>query len=312
MPNQVQLHGLGAFSVALAILSTDNIAPMALIQIEKLGSSFTCGEILSQLCSRLLPMEFSVASVSQLAGITDLLAQKLSVLGFGNFLPSQVVRIHDAYRSLGIDPPIDLLDSLTVDATVDLLYSISQALCDEAKIIRISGSFAMGHILGSLLFMFPHDTVVNRWCNNSRAMSLASLPRTGCPILTLLQYNAILLKTLPFLIIFETMSRPHTPIQEEKLKVPDTEERAHYFWHVDHRADGESLADVAAQHGIHPNTGRIWRKERSHFGNERRTRKRRAEENNYKLGRPWRVNKNDLEALLDDDTNPVRDKPYKV
>ena len=232
MPNEVQvqsdigalsIHGLGAFSMVVATLSTDNIAPMALVQMEKLGNSFLIsgrfaarvpdllrrftaqplgrlaaaigwrkgdsasllaetaggqaaallstllanlfqfdqrGEILSQLCSRLLPTEFSVASVLQLAEITDFLAQKLFPLGFGNFLPDQVVKIHQAYSSLGIEPPTDLLDSLTVDAAVDLLYSICQALRDEAKIVRISGSFTMGHILGLVLFMFPHDTVI--------------------------------------------------------------------------------------------------------------------------------------------------------
>ncbi|KAH7397163.1 hypothetical protein BKA66DRAFT_453754 [Pyrenochaeta sp. MPI-SDFR-AT-0127] len=232
MSNQVQLqadvgalgiHGLGAFSMVLATLSADNIAPMALIQMEKVGSNFKvsgqfatkvpdflrrftaqplgrlaaaigwrkgdtasllaetaggqaaamlsmvlanlfkthqCGEILSQLCSRLLPADIAVASVSQLADVTELLAQKLFPLGFGNYLPDQVVRIHKAYRGLDMEPPIDLLDSLTVDAAVDLLSSISEALHDEAKVVRISGTFAMGHILGIVLFMFPHDTVV--------------------------------------------------------------------------------------------------------------------------------------------------------
>ncbi|KAF1944320.1 hypothetical protein EJ02DRAFT_510236 [Clathrospora elynae] len=103
-----------------------------------------------------------------------------------------------------------------------------------------------------------------------------------------------------------------TPEQDKILKVPDTEERAHYFWHVENRHDGERLADIAANHGIDPTTGLKWRKEKDHFGDRRRVRKRKAEENDHKLGRPFRVPLHQLEALLDNESNPVRQAPYEV
>ena len=217
------IAGLGAFRTVLATLSSDNIAPTALVEIEQLGANFKVsgrfaakvpdllgrfniqtigrlavtvgwrkgdsasylaetaggqsaallsvslanlfrnpeyGLIVSQLSSRLLSRDFCAASVLQLAHIVTILAEKLSPLAFGNFLPEQIIRVHSAYSNLGITAPSDLLEPLTVDAAVDLLESIHQALCDEALIVRISGSFAMGHILGLTTFMFPQDMIV--------------------------------------------------------------------------------------------------------------------------------------------------------
>ncbi|KAH8695722.1 hypothetical protein GQ44DRAFT_719439 [Phaeosphaeriaceae sp. PMI808] len=52
---------------------------------------------------------------------------------------------------------------------------------------------------------------------------------------------------------------PHTPEQDKILTVPDTEERSHYFWHVDNRRDDETLEDVANAYGISRRTGQRWR-----------------------------------------------------
>jgi hypothetical protein len=42
-----------------------------------------------------------------------------------------------------------------------------------------------------------------------------------------------------------------TPQRDSILRVPATEERAHFFWHVDNRRDGEAMQDVTDAHGIH-------------------------------------------------------------
>ncbi|KAF2832614.1 hypothetical protein CC86DRAFT_91985 [Ophiobolus disseminans] len=108
------------------------------------------------------------------------------------------------------------------------------------------------------------------------------------------------------------MDSPKTPEQKEILKEPDTEERSHYFWHFDHRSPGESMAAVAAAHGIDEKTGRRWRQDRAQFGDARRVRKRKAAEKGHKLGRKFRVAEDQLEKLLHNDTNPVRDAPLEV
>jgi hypothetical protein len=85
------------------------------------------------------------------------------------------------------------------------------------------------------------------------------------------------------------MERPCTPQQDEILKVPDTEERAHFFWHVDTRREGETMASICASHGIGTATGYRWRRDRARFGDGRRVRKRKAAAKGQKLGQPWRV-----------------------
>lgn len=219
----IGLQGLGAFSTVLATLSSDNISPIAAIQLEKLGAVFLpsgpfatrvpellarstahpvgrlalavgwrkgdsasllastsggqaiallvvplanifsigdCGDILFQLCHRLLARDLATASMAQLANVTVTMADKLSRLGFGNFLAEQVVRLHNAYQALGISPPLDLLDCFTSQSAVELFLLISRGLREEESIVRIRGSSSMGHIIGVLLFLFPHDTVV--------------------------------------------------------------------------------------------------------------------------------------------------------
>lgn len=93
--------------------------------------------------------------------------------------------------------------------------------------------------------------------------------------------------------------------------MPDTEERAHYFWDVDNRGK-TPLKDIAERHGICPRTGRRWLKERSYFGDDRRIRKRKAKEKGHKLGRPSTVPIEELKSLLNDQTNPVRGAPLNI
>ncbi|KAH8727819.1 hypothetical protein GQ44DRAFT_71268 [Phaeosphaeriaceae sp. PMI808] len=108
------------------------------------------------------------------------------------------------------------------------------------------------------------------------------------------------------------MDSPKTPEQDDILLIPDTEERAHYFWHFDHRGPDETMADVSAAHGIDEATGRRWRQDRAQFGDARRVRKRKAAEKGHKHGRPWRVSEEQLQGLLNDKENPVRDAPIPI
>jgi hypothetical protein len=108
------------------------------------------------------------------------------------------------------------------------------------------------------------------------------------------------------------MGSPHTPEQDHRLLVPDTEERAHFFWHVDTRRPGETMAAICAAHGIGTATGYRWRQERAQFSDGRRVRKRKAAAKHHKLGRPWRCPLGQIEQLCDDATNLVRDAPIEV
>jgi hypothetical protein len=108
------------------------------------------------------------------------------------------------------------------------------------------------------------------------------------------------------------MDSPRTPEQDNILLVPDTEERAHFFWHVDTRRPDETMASICAAHGIGTATGYRWRQERAQFGDGRRVRKRKAAQKGHKLGRPWRCSNEQLEQLLNDNDNAVRDAPLAV
>ncbi|KAF2825541.1 hypothetical protein CC86DRAFT_323979 [Ophiobolus disseminans] len=69
---------------------------------------------------------------------------------------------------------------------------------------------------------------------------------------------------------------------------------------------------VAAAHGIGRATGYRWRRDRAQFGDRRRVRKRKAEAQGRKLGRPFRVPSEQLQCLLNDEENPVQDAPIPV
>lgn len=219
----LSLRGLSAFAPLLAVLSADNVAPTAMLQMQALGSCFltsgpyaakvpdylrrctsvrldrlalsvgwrkgdaasymadTAGgqavsllalclfsvfpdehaaDILHDLSRKLLPRDTAIASVSQLLEVGKLLRSKLDPLGFGNVLAQQVTRVHDAYKLLGKDMPWSFFDGMSVEAMTELLAYVSQALREGNRLVRISGSSGMAHILGITLMMFPQDTLV--------------------------------------------------------------------------------------------------------------------------------------------------------
>lgn len=217
------LRGLSSFAPLLASLSTDNVVPTAMLQMENLGGCFLisgeyaakvpdylqrcssvrlerlaltvgwrkgdaaslmagsaggqavallclclltlyksaeAGSIFLQLSQKLLPSTVAISSMLQLVAVGDLLKAKLETLGFGNLLAKQVTKVHDAYKHMGLAVPGDFLQSMSPESMTELLESLSRALQDETKLIRITGTYAMGHILGLILMMFPRDTLV--------------------------------------------------------------------------------------------------------------------------------------------------------
>jgi hypothetical protein len=217
------LRGLTAFTPLLAALTTDNVAPLAMIQLENLGAIFhingqyalrvpdllrrhssmrldqlgmiigwrkgdaaslmaqsaggqavammcfclrnTCksediGSVLYDLSEKALPKSLSISSIGQLTSAANLLASKLQVLGFGNILANQVVRIHNAYDHIGRALPRDFFEFMTRESTVDLYHSLSRVFCDEDSLIRVTGIQAMGHIMAIVLIMFPDNVML--------------------------------------------------------------------------------------------------------------------------------------------------------
>ncbi|KAF2626741.1 hypothetical protein BU25DRAFT_471753 [Macroventuria anomochaeta] len=113
-------------------------------------------------------------------------------------------------------------------------------------------------------------------------------------------------------MVMNEVKSPQTPEKDDTLKCPDTKEGAHYFWNVDHRQKGETMEDVALQHGISARIGERWRHERNHFGDARRVRKDKAREKRTKLGRPFTVPLNKIQALIDDEKAPLNVQAQQI
>jgi hypothetical protein len=69
-----------------------------------------------------------------------------------------------------------------------------------------------------------------------------------------------------------------TPQRDSILRVPATEERAHFFWHVDNRRDGEAMQDENRCARYTQATAYRWIANQKRFGNGKRVRKRKAAE----------------------------------
>lgn len=217
------LNGLAAFAPVLAALSADDVTPLAMVQMENLGSLFhingkyalqvpdllqrckstrldrlgllvgwrkgdsaslmaqsaggqaisllsmcilnlydesDVGRLLSGLSKSMLSQTIAISSPSQLVKVARILSSKLEVLGFGNILASQVVRIYDAYKHFGKPVPNNFLDEISADSMTELLHAITRAIREESIIVRIRGSHSMGLILAIVTIMFPEDAFV--------------------------------------------------------------------------------------------------------------------------------------------------------
>jgi len=119
------------------------------------------GIILARLCSKLCSRSANVSSCAQLADVAKLLASKVDTLGFGNLLAKEVTRIYDVYNALGrTSARAKLLERLSVESMTEILGKVSQALCQEDKICRISGHRGMGYVIGLIRALFPRDLVL--------------------------------------------------------------------------------------------------------------------------------------------------------
>ncbi|KAI7974364.1 hypothetical protein EIK77_000856 [Talaromyces pinophilus] len=218
----LSLRSLNVARDLLQILSADDVAPLAVEQMESLGAAFplsgpllfdlpdhlqrtsshrleslglmigwkkgdtasllatsaggqaisllaTClynicgeetGHILKQLSRLLLPAHLNVASPSQLQRVSQVVSQKLAVIGFGNHLARQTHRIHAVYEQLGKSTPEDLLRLLSAESLVDLFDKFSKAIREEGFIITAKGSSSMGYIVAIAVMMFAEDTTV--------------------------------------------------------------------------------------------------------------------------------------------------------
>lgn len=128
--------------------------------IFNLYAASEAGNLLFGLSRKLLPTGRAISSVAQLVDVGKLLQDKLSTLGFGNELAQQVVRLHKAYQQLDLEIPDDVLETIATESMIDLLELVSIALRDEKKLVRITGTRGLGHILGLMMTMFPEDTLV--------------------------------------------------------------------------------------------------------------------------------------------------------
>ncbi|OBT61531.1 hypothetical protein VE03_08900 [Pseudogymnoascus sp. 23342-1-I1] len=217
------LNGLAAFAPVLATLSADEVMPMAMVQMENLGSLFHingkyalqvpdllqrckstrldrlgllvgwrkgdaaslmaqsaggqaisllsmcivnlygdshAGILLSGLSKNMLSQTIATASPLQLVKVARTISSKLQVLGFGNILAAQVVRIYDAYKYFGTSVPDNFLDVIVPEQMAELLHAIARAVREESIVVRITGSQSMGHILAIVMIMFPEDALV--------------------------------------------------------------------------------------------------------------------------------------------------------
>lgn len=135
------------------------LALLSLCLLTLYGSN-DAGTIFLNLSKKLLPSTVAISSMRQLVAVGDLLKDKLETLGFGNLLAKQVTKVHGAYENMGLAVPRDFLEPMSPESMTELLESVSRALQDETKIVRITGTYAQGHILGLVLMMFPQDTLV--------------------------------------------------------------------------------------------------------------------------------------------------------
>ncbi|KAJ5297480.1 hypothetical protein N7508_007729 [Penicillium antarcticum] len=128
--------------------------------LENIYGNATAGSIFYHLSKTLLPSSVRLSSPKQLMQATNILANKLGVIGFGTHLAKHVYRIHEAYRHLQERAPTSLLASLSPDGMSEILSKFSQALRKERSIVCVRGCASMGYIFALAVTMFPDDCIV--------------------------------------------------------------------------------------------------------------------------------------------------------
>ena len=118
------------------------------------------GEAVYELSKKLLSRDSVTSSAKQLANVAKLLHAKLETIDFGNVLAQQVVRVHQVYEHLGLSVPRHFLARTSWEDMVQILEGIARALKEENVVVRITGSYGLGLLLGFLLILFPEDVFV--------------------------------------------------------------------------------------------------------------------------------------------------------
>ena len=121
------------------------------------------GSILYQLSQDLLPQGHLQASVSQLADFAQVISAKTMVLDFGRHLAQEVTRLYLGHTLAadGRQPPDDFLDPLGSETVQVIFKEISQVLRQEDQVCTITGTAAMGHVIGLLQALFPEQTAIS-------------------------------------------------------------------------------------------------------------------------------------------------------
>ncbi|KAJ5930795.1 hypothetical protein N7466_006288 [Penicillium verhagenii] len=120
----------------------------------------SAGNVLHSISKGLLPGTACSSSPVLLGRATQVLADKLAVFGFGTIIANQVCRIHEAYRQLQREAPMNILEEISEDWMAEILVSISYALREDENILRIRGCCGIGYILTLAVALFTDDCIV--------------------------------------------------------------------------------------------------------------------------------------------------------
>jgi CENP-B N-terminal DNA-binding domain len=103
--------------------------------------------------------------------------------------------------------------------------------------------------------------------------------------------------------------RETTPDNQIKRSEHNTVKKARFFNVFDSRDTNESVASISRDCGIPRSTARDWLADRASHGALANRRKRKR---SIKVGRPFKISKEQCTTLLDPKSNPVRDQPLEV
>lgn len=141
-------HSAGGQAVSLLCLCLQNIQSQ---------NSDKTGEILYDICERILPRDQSIASIRQLGDAAKLLSNKLAPIGFGNVIASMAFKILSVYEKLQKPAPDDLFDSLTREGLVEFLTAVGRVFDEEDCQLRVTGTRATAFLLAIVKILFPKD-----------------------------------------------------------------------------------------------------------------------------------------------------------
>lgn len=119
------------------------------------------GGVLYDVSARILSLDQSVSSVKQIGDVAKLLFEKLAVIGYGNILAREALKITSLYEHLSKPVPTDLYDLLTREGLVEFLCALSRAFDEENCQVRITGTRATAWLMAILMISFPDSLTVS-------------------------------------------------------------------------------------------------------------------------------------------------------